>query len=131
VSRPSEGGLITAHTADAVFDELFLTAEGRAETVCAATVTATTHMITYAISPERLRALVAGNAVARDWMLAEIGPASSQRAMKCPKCQTENPADSVFCEECAAPLEAACPTCGAAGHAGRHGPELGASSLPA
>ncbi|HXQ24177.1 MAG TPA: adenylate/guanylate cyclase domain-containing protein [Candidatus Acidoferrales bacterium] len=33
--------------------------------------------------------------------------------MKCPKCHTENLADSVFCEECSAPLEAACPTCGA------------------
>jgi cytochrome P450 len=42
------------------------------DTVRAATVTATTHMITYAISRERLRALVAGNAAARDWMLAEI-----------------------------------------------------------
>jgi hypothetical protein len=29
-------------------------------------------MITYAISRERLRALVAGNDAARDWMLAEI-----------------------------------------------------------
>jgi hypothetical protein len=42
------------------------------DTVRAATVTATTHMITYAISRERLRALVAGNTAARDWMLAEI-----------------------------------------------------------
>ena len=42
------------------------------DTVRAATVTATTHMITYAISRERLRAIVAGNAAARDWMLAEI-----------------------------------------------------------
>jgi class 3 adenylate cyclase/tetratricopeptide (TPR) repeat protein len=33
--------------------------------------------------------------------------------MKCPKCQTENLADSLFCEECSAALEAACPTCGA------------------
>src|SRR5262249_23154737 len=33
--------------------------------------------------------------------------------MKCPKCQTENLADSVFCEECSAPLEVACATCGA------------------
>ncbi len=35
-------------------------------------MTAMTHMITYAISRERLRALVAGNAAARDWMLAEM-----------------------------------------------------------
>ncbi len=33
--------------------------------------------------------------------------------MRCPKCQTENLADSTFCEECGAPLEAACPACGA------------------
>ena len=33
--------------------------------------------------------------------------------MNCPKCQTENLADSNFCEECGAPLEAACPACGA------------------
>jgi class 3 adenylate cyclase len=33
--------------------------------------------------------------------------------VKCPKCQTENLADSSFCEECSAPLEAACATCGA------------------
>ncbi len=42
------------------------------DTTRAATVTATTHMITYAISRERLRALVAGNAVAREWMLPEM-----------------------------------------------------------
>ena len=42
------------------------------DTVRAATVTAMTHMITYAISRERLRALVAGNASARQWMLEEI-----------------------------------------------------------
>src|SRR5262249_23358144 len=34
--------------------------------------------------------------------------------MKCPKCHTENFADSAFCEECSAPLEATCPGCGAA-----------------
>ncbi len=34
--------------------------------------------------------------------------------MKCPKCHTENLADSAFCEECSAPLEAACPGCGTA-----------------
>jgi class 3 adenylate cyclase len=32
--------------------------------------------------------------------------------VKCPQCQTENLADSVFCEECGAPLEVACPACG-------------------
>jgi cytochrome P450 len=42
------------------------------DTVRAATVTATTHMITYAISRERLRALVAANPAARERMLAEI-----------------------------------------------------------
>ena len=42
------------------------------DTVRSATVTAMSHMITYAISRERLRALVAGNAAARDWMLAEM-----------------------------------------------------------
>ncbi len=42
------------------------------DTVRAATVTAMTHMITYAISRERLRALVAGNAAARQWMLDEM-----------------------------------------------------------
>jgi cytochrome P450 len=42
------------------------------DTVRSATVTAVTHMITYAISRERLRALVAGNAAAREWMLEEM-----------------------------------------------------------
>ena len=42
------------------------------DTVRSATVTAMTHMITYAISRERLRALVAGNGAAHDWMLQEI-----------------------------------------------------------
>jgi len=42
------------------------------DTVRSATVTAVTHMITYAISRERLRALVAGNVTAREWMLAEL-----------------------------------------------------------
>lgn len=42
------------------------------DTVRSATVTAMSHMITYAISRERLSALVAGNAAARDWMLQEI-----------------------------------------------------------
>ena len=41
------------------------------DTLRSATVTAITHMITYSISRERLRALVAGNAAARAWMLEE------------------------------------------------------------
>jgi len=42
------------------------------DTVRSATVTAITHMITYAISRERLRALVEHNPAAREWMLEEI-----------------------------------------------------------
>jgi len=42
------------------------------DTVRAATVTAITHMITYAISRERLRTLVDANPQARQWMLAEV-----------------------------------------------------------
>lgn len=42
------------------------------DTVRSATVTAMTHMITYAISRERLRALVDGNTSARAWMLEEM-----------------------------------------------------------
>jgi cytochrome P450 len=42
------------------------------DTVRSATVTAMTHMITYAISRERLRALVEGNPAAREWMLDEM-----------------------------------------------------------
>jgi len=42
------------------------------DTVRSATVTAVTHMITYAISRERLRAVVERNPAARDWMLAEM-----------------------------------------------------------
>jgi len=42
------------------------------DTVRSATVTATTHMITYAISRERLRAVVANNPAARAWMLDEM-----------------------------------------------------------
>ena len=42
------------------------------DTVRSATVTAMSHMITYAISRERLRALVAGNPPAREWMLEEM-----------------------------------------------------------
>lgn len=41
-------------------------------TVRAATVTAMSHMITYAISRQRLRAVVDANADAREWMLEEI-----------------------------------------------------------
>jgi class 3 adenylate cyclase len=32
--------------------------------------------------------------------------------VKCPTCHAENLADSLFCEECSAPLEVACPSCG-------------------
>ena len=42
------------------------------DTVRSATVTAMSHMITYAISRERLRALVAENPAARGWMLEEM-----------------------------------------------------------
>ncbi|HEV7733485.1 MAG TPA: cytochrome P450 [Candidatus Binatia bacterium] len=42
------------------------------DTVRAATVTAITHVISYAISRERLREVVAGNPTAREWMLAEM-----------------------------------------------------------
>ncbi len=41
------------------------------DTVRSATVTAMTHMISYAISRERLRALIDGNPAARAWMLEE------------------------------------------------------------
>ena len=34
--------------------------------------------------------------------------------MRCPRCQRENPADAVFCQECGARLERACPGCGTA-----------------
>jgi len=42
------------------------------DTARAATVTAMTHMITYAISRARLRALVEANPAVREWMLAEM-----------------------------------------------------------
>jgi cytochrome P450 len=42
------------------------------DTVRSATVTAMSRMITYAISRERLRALVENNPAARDWMLEEM-----------------------------------------------------------
>jgi CRP-like cAMP-binding protein len=42
------------------------------DTKRSATVTAVEHMITYAISRERLRELVERNAGVRDWMLAEM-----------------------------------------------------------
>ena len=34
--------------------------------------------------------------------------------MKCSRCQHENPADAVFCQECGTRLELACPGCGTA-----------------
>lgn len=34
------------------------------------------------------------------------------RPVRCPRCQRETPADSVFCERCAARLEITCPACG-------------------
>jgi len=42
------------------------------DTVRSATVTAMSHMITYAISRERLRALVERNPATREWMLEEV-----------------------------------------------------------
>jgi cytochrome P450 len=42
------------------------------DTVRAATVTAMAHMITYAISRERLRSLVEGDRAVREWMLEEM-----------------------------------------------------------
>ena len=33
--------------------------------------------------------------------------------MACPKCQTENPEENIFCRECGAKLLKACPQCGA------------------
>jgi class 3 adenylate cyclase len=33
--------------------------------------------------------------------------------MRCPKCESDNLPDSLFCEECSAPLEVTCPSCGA------------------
>jgi class 3 adenylate cyclase/tetratricopeptide (TPR) repeat protein len=38
--------------------------------------------------------------------------------MKCLRCQHENPADAVFCQECGTRLEAACPGCGTANKLG-------------
>jgi cytochrome P450 len=42
------------------------------DAVRSATVTAMEHMLTYAISRERLRSLAAANPAVRDWMLAEV-----------------------------------------------------------
>jgi CRP/FNR family cyclic AMP-dependent transcriptional regulator len=42
------------------------------ETVRSATVTATSHVITYAISRERLLSLVQANPAAKSWMLEEM-----------------------------------------------------------
>jgi class 3 adenylate cyclase/tetratricopeptide (TPR) repeat protein len=38
--------------------------------------------------------------------------------MECPRCQHENPADAVFCQECGKQLELACPGCGTANQLG-------------
>src|SRR6185369_17257357 len=48
-----------------------------------------------------------GNAPALSERRRSRGP-----SMKCPACQAENLGDSLFCEECSAPLEASCPQCG-------------------
>ena len=42
------------------------------------------------------------------------GPPIGRPWMKCPRCQRENPADAVFCQECGSRLEGACPGCGTA-----------------
>ncbi|MFQ5810091.1 MAG: zinc ribbon domain-containing protein, partial [Armatimonadota bacterium] len=34
--------------------------------------------------------------------------------MQCPRCEAQNPGDSIFCEECGSRLEATCPSCGQA-----------------
>ena len=38
--------------------------------------------------------------------------------MKCLRCQHENPADALFCQECGTRLEVACPGCGTANQLG-------------
>src|SRR5262245_5541029 len=38
--------------------------------------------------------------------------------MNCPRCQTQIPADGVFCDHCGFRLEAACPSCGEANRLG-------------
>ncbi|MBI3783065.1 MAG: AAA family ATPase [Deltaproteobacteria bacterium] len=38
--------------------------------------------------------------------------------MRCSHCQTENPADSRFCEACGQPIEPVCPSCGASNRPG-------------
>src|SRR5262245_61312953 len=38
--------------------------------------------------------------------------------MQCPRCQHENPADAVFCQECGTRLEMTCPGCGTANQLG-------------
>jgi class 3 adenylate cyclase len=38
--------------------------------------------------------------------------------MNCPRCQTQIPADGVFCDNCGSRLEAACPSCGEANRLG-------------
>ena len=53
--------------------------------------------------------------------------------MQCPRCQHENAADAVFCQECGRRLEIACPGCGTANQLGakfckKCGQPLGARS---
>jgi class 3 adenylate cyclase/tetratricopeptide (TPR) repeat protein len=43
---------------------------------------------------------------------------SEGSTMKCPRCNNQNPADAVFCEECGSHLEAVCPSCGEANRLG-------------
>ncbi len=56
--------------------------------------------------------------------------------MKCPRCQHENHADAVFCDDCGARLEVRCPACGEGNRAGakfcrKCGQALSATEPPA